>query len=171
VALDGKGGVSVCGMFKDTMALGGQKFQTSDKQPAAGKEYDLFAAKLDRDGKFRWARTGSGKGTNYALCVAADDAGNSYVTGEYQFTVTMGDTTMTAQGIRDIYVAKYDDAGALRWLRSTGGTRGNLGYCVVRDKTGNLYLSGAFDGETTYGNTKLTSKGSNDIMLLKLGAP
>jgi hypothetical protein len=81
----------------------------------------------------------------------------------------MGDTSMTTQGMRDIYVAKFDDSGALRWLRSTGGTRGNLGYCVVHDKAGNLFLSGAFDGETTYGQTKLTSKGSNDIMLLKLG--
>jgi hypothetical protein len=169
VALDGKGGISVCGMFKDTLALGGQKFQTSGKVPSAGHEDDLFAAKLDRDGKFRWARVGSGKGTDYALCVAADEAGNSYVTGEYQFTVTMGDTSMTTQGMRDIYVAKFDDSGALRWLRSTGGTRGNLGYCVVHDKAGNLFLSGAFDGETTYGQTKLTSKGSNDIMLLKLG--
>lgn len=169
VALDGRGGVSVCGMFKDSLAIGGQKFQTSGKDSAAGKEYDLFAAKLDREGKFRWVRTGSGKGVNYALCVAADEAGNSYVTGEYQFTLTMGETVMTAKGVRDIYVAKFDDNGALRWLRSEGGTKGNLGYCVVRDGAGNLFLSGAFDGETTYGSTKLTSQGSNDIMLLKLG--
>ncbi|HEY3899029.1 MAG TPA: SBBP repeat-containing protein [Chthoniobacter sp.] len=169
VALDGKGDISVCGMFKDTLALGGKKFQTSGKLPANGHEDDLFAAKLDRNGKFRWARVGVGKGTNYALCVAADEAGNSYVTGEYQYTVTMGDSSMTAQGMRDIYVAKFDDSGTLRWLRSTGGTRGNLGYCVVHDHAGNLFLSGAFDGETSYGQTKLTSKGSNDIMLLKLG--
>jgi len=169
VALDGRGGVCVCGMFKDSLAIGGQKFQTSGKDPAAGKEYDLFAAKLDPAGKFRWVRTGSGKGVNYALCVAADEAGNSYVTGEYQFTVTMGETIMTAKGVRDIYVAKFDDNGALRWLRSDGGTKGNLGYCVVRDGAGNLFLSGAFDGETSYGSTKLTSQGANDIMLLKLG--
>jgi len=169
VALDGRGGVSVCGMFKDTLAIGGQKFQTSGKDPASGKEYDLFAAKLDREGRFRWVCTGSGKGVNYALCVAADEAGNSYVTGEYQFTVTMGETAMTAKGLRDIYLAKFDDNGALRWLRSEGGTKGNLGYCVVRDGAGNLFVSGAFDGETTYGTTKLTSQGSNDIMLLKLG--
>jgi hypothetical protein len=76
---------------------------------------------------------------------------------------------MTAKGLRDIYAAKFDDGGALRWLRTTGGTKGNLGYCIVRDGAGNLFLSGAFDGETAYGSTTLTSKGSNDIMLLKLG--
>jgi len=91
------------------------------------------------------------------------------VTGEYQYTVTMGDTSMTAKGVRDIYAAKFDDAGALRWLRSTGGTKGNLGYCIVRDKAGSIFLSGAFDGETVYGSMTLTSKGSNDIMLLKMG--
>ncbi|MEP6670401.1 MAG: SBBP repeat-containing protein [Chthoniobacter sp.] len=169
VALDGHGGVCVCGMFKDTLALGGQKFQTSGKEPAGGKEYDLMVAKLDRDGKFRWVHTGNGKGVNYALCVAADGAGNCYVTGEFQYTVTLGETVMTAKGVRDIYAAKFDDGGALRWLRSTGGTKGNLGYCIVRDKAGALFLSGAFDGETAYGSTTLTSKGSNDIMLLKLG--
>jgi len=169
VALDAMGGASVCGMYKDTLALGGQKFQTSGKEPAGGKEYDLMVAKLDRDGKLRWVHTGNGKGVNYALSVAADEAGNSYVTGEYQYTVTMGDTSMTAKGVRDIYAAKFDDAGALRWLRSTGGTKGNLGYCIVRDKAGSIFLSGAFDGETVYGSMTLTSKGSNDIMLLKMG--
>jgi hypothetical protein len=169
VALDGRGGVCVCGMFKDTLALGGQKFQTTGKDPAGGKEYDFMVAKLDPNGKFRWVHTGNGKGVNYALSVAADEAGNSYVTGEFQFTVTLGETSMTAKGLRDIYAAKFDDAGALRWLRTAGGTKGNLGYCIVRDGAGSLFLSGAFDGETTYGSTTLTSKGSNDIMLLKLG--
>jgi hypothetical protein len=102
------------------------------------------------------------------LSIAADEAGNSYVTGEFQSTVTLGETVMTAKGVRDIYAAKFDDGGALRWLRSTGGTKGNLGYCIVRDQAGALFLSGAFDGETTYGAATLASKGSNDIMLLKM---
>jgi hypothetical protein len=170
VALDGHGEVCVCGMFKDTVAIGGQKFQTSGKVPSGGKEYDILVAKLDRDGKFRWVHTGNGKGVNYGLCVTADEAGNSYVTGEFQDVMTFAGTEMTAKGLRDIYAAKFDDGGTLRWLRTTGGTKGNLGYCIVRDRAGNLFLSGAFDGETNYGTTKLTSKGSNDIMLLKLGS-
>src|SRR5205823_3939010 len=130
---------------------------------------DFFVAKLGRDGKLRWFHTGGGKGIDYALGIAADAAGNCYATGEFTESATLGDVTMTATGTRDLYVAKFDDAGALRWLRTAGGTRGSLAYCIVRNDAGQLYVSGAFDGAASYGSSSLTSKGSNDIMLLKLG--
>jgi hypothetical protein len=162
VTLDGHGEICVCGMFKGTLALGGQKVESHGAS-------DFLFARLDRDGHLRWSRTGGGEGIDYALSIAADGAGNCYVTGEFAGTAPLGDITLTAKGTRDLYVAKFDAEGTLRWLRTTGGTRGNLGYCIVRDGAGALYLSGAFDGESTYGSTTLTSKGSNDIMLLKLG--
>jgi hypothetical protein len=162
VDVDGHGQVSLCGMFKGTLALGGQKIESQG-------DNDFLCAKLDRNGKFRWVKTGGGPETDYALCVAADETGNSYVTGEFQKTATIGDASMTAQGIRDLYVAKFDDSGALRWLRTAGGTSGALGYCVVRDGAGHLYISGAFDGTATFGQTTFKSKGSNDIMLLQTG--
>jgi hypothetical protein len=39
----------------------------------------------------------------------------------------------------------------------------------VRDGSGLLYISGAFDRTATFGQSTFKSKGSNDIMLLQMG--
>jgi len=162
VALDARGDVCLTGMFQGTLALGGRTVESLGAN-------DLLVAKLDRDGKLRWFRTGGGAGVDYALSVAADAEGNVYATGEFTGSSTIGDAKLAGIGVRDLYVAKFDDAGGLRWVKTAGGSRGSLGYCIVRSRVGAIFVSGAFDGSATYGKASLTSKGSNDIMLLKLG--
>lgn len=162
VALDGHGEVCLSGMFQGALRLGGKTVESHGAN-------DLLVAKLDANGRLRWFRTGGGKGIDYALCIAADAAGNSYATGEFTGAAEIAGNSVTGVGTRDLYVAKFDDAGALRWLRTGGGDRGSLAYCVTLDRRGSIFISGAFDGSATYGKTKLTSKGSNDILLLKLG--
>ncbi len=161
VALDGRGEVCLSGMWQGTLKLGGKSIESHGA-------HDLLVTKLDAHGKLRWFHTGGGKGIDYALCIAADAAGNCYATGEFTGAADIAGQSVTATGTRDLYVAKFDDAGAMKWLRTAGGDRGSLAYCVALDRSGKIFISGAFDGTATYGKTKLTTKGSNDIMLLKL---
>lgn len=158
---DSHGGVSVCGMWKGTLKLGGQTIESAG-------DNDILAAKLDRDGKLRWLRTGGSAQTDYALCLATDADGATYVTGEISDGAALfGEPPRKTNG-RDLYVAKFDDVGTLRWLRSGGGVKGDLSYCIALDARGGIYVSGAFDGTGAYGKTTVTSAGSNDILLLKL---
>jgi hypothetical protein len=162
VALDGRGGVCLSGMFQGELKLGGRSVRSRGA-------HDLLVAKLSPDGKLRWFHTAGSPQTDYGLCIAADSDGHCYVTGELSDGAEfLGRTIRTRE--RDLYVAKFDDAGALQWLRTGGGEKGDLSYCVALDARGGIYLSGAFAGTGTYGKTApLTSRGANDIMLLKLG--
>ena len=59
--------------------------------------------------------------------IAVDGSGNSYVTGYFQGSATFGQgqanqTTLTAAGGSDIFVAQYDSSGALQWAKRAGGT-------------------------------------------------
>jgi hypothetical protein len=162
VAFDGHGEVCLSGMFQGALKLGGKTIESHGAN-------DLLVAKLDAHGKLRWFHSGGGKGIDYALCIAADATGNCYATGEFTGAASIAGTAVTALGTRDLYVAKFDDSGALHWLRTAGGDRGSLAYCVALDRRGSIFISGAFDGTANYDKSKLTSKGSNDILLLKLG--
>lgn len=162
VALGGKGEVALCGMFQGTLKLGGKLVESHGA-------HDIVVAKLSPEGKLRWFHTGGSKQTDYALCIAADVDGNCYVTGELSDGMEFLGRTHKAGG-RDLYVAKFNDAGVQQWLRTGGGEKNDLSYCIALDRRGNIFLSGAFDGTTSYGRTSpLTSKGANDIMLIKLG--
>ena len=161
VALDGKGEACVCGMFQTALELGGQRIESHGL-------HDVVIAKLDASGKLKWFRTGGGPSTDYALGIAADKAGNCFVAGEFTGEAIIANAPLKAIGMRDLYVAKFGDGGALRWIRSAGGTRSSLAYCVALSPDGGVCVSGAFDGDAAYGATKLTSRGSNDVLLLKL---
>ena len=111
--------------------------------------------------------------------IAADPAGNSYVTGTFTGTIDLDPSTTTAfnltsKGATDVFVAKYGFSGQLLWAKSLGGTGADSVSDIAFDGAGNSYITGTFNGtadfnpdpETT-GN--LTSATGGSAYLWKLG--
>ena len=94
-----------------------------------------------------------------------------YVTGYFQSpTITFGTTTLTpgSAGFSHIFITKYDALGNVLWAKSDEGFK-NAGNSVSTDAGGNVYVTGYFDGYTTFGTTTLTNSGSNnDVFIAKL---
>jgi hypothetical protein len=117
LALDGLGDVCVTGTFSTSEFTQTVKYSTS--------------------GGLRWDRFFTGPGptasfsTNSPEAIAADAAGNVYVTGVFA---------------DDIMTLKYDAAGALSpgWPTYFAGTVGqrDLGFDVTLDGTGSVYVAG-----------------------------
>jgi Ca2+-binding RTX toxin-like protein len=126
-----------------------------------------------------WARQAGGTSFDRGRGIAVDNSGNSYVTGVFSGTATFGpgeanETTLTSAG-SDVFVAKYDSTGALVWAKQAGGTSEDSGQGIAVDGSGNSYVTGQFDGTATFGpgeanETTLTSDGSSDVFVAKLGA-
>ena len=77
---------------------------------------DVFAAKLDTDGNWLWAQKAGGGNWDYGYGVAANDAGNCSLTGDYANDAYFGSTTLYGNTFSwDAYVAMLDSAtgGAL----------------------------------------------------------
>ena len=74
---------------------------------------------------FGLAVQGGNEDVTSGNAVATDAAGNVYVAGTFEDTLTLGsgaDTlTLTGNGSSDGFVAKYSAGGALIWAQALGG--------------------------------------------------
>jgi len=101
--------------------------------------------------------------------VATDGKGNSFLTGSFTGRVEFDGTAQASDGAAaDIFVVKYDRAGAQRWFVRAGSDRTDHAYTIVSDGKGSLYLSGACSGPAKFGTHTVPHRGSNDIFLAKL---
>ena len=85
-----------------------------------------------------------GGGIEEGFRVAADDAGNTYLTGTTESTDFPTDNALQGAnaGNRDVFVSKIDVNGALVYSTYLGGSGNDEGRGVAVDPLGNVYLSG-----------------------------
>ncbi|MEM7283331.1 MAG: hypothetical protein AAF438_17070, partial [Pseudomonadota bacterium] len=133
---------------------------------------DIFLAKYDQNGAFQWARhagsnsTGSlGGEAAQGLHVGPDN--NPVMTGWFTGTANFEGVSLTSQGDREIYIAKYSDTGALLWVNRAGGTGPDIGNDVSSDANGNLYVTGRMFSTSDFDTVSLTSLGGHDVFVAK----
>ncbi|MEQ1862611.1 MAG: hypothetical protein ABMA13_22045, partial [Chthoniobacteraceae bacterium] len=165
ITCDREGRVWASGMFKGTVTTGGETFTTTGE-----KDADALLCHFSTDGKLLWSRVGQGPAVDYGLGIATDGKGNSFLTGEFSADFKLGGAELRSRGGTDVYVAKFDASGALRWLAHGGGEKGDNAYTMVCDAQGNLYLGGSFGGAAKFDDASITSAGSNDLYGAKLKA-
>lgn len=163
ITADSQGRVWVSGMFKGSATFGSERFTTT-----GDKDSDAFLSHYDAEGKLLWTRVGQGPAVDYGLGVVADGEGNAYLTGEFTADFKLGGATLKSLGTTDVYVAKFDAQGDLRWLIQAGGDKGDNAYTMARDSRGALIIAGSFSGTTAWGTKSLSSPKSSDLYAAKL---
>lgn len=130
---------------------------------------DMFVSKFSAAGNLLWVRNGGGKGDDASFGITTDVSGNSYLTGYFSGTALFGTTKITSIGYSDVFVAKYDAAGNLVWIRTGGGAYQDEAYSVSTDASGNCYITGYFTGNATFSGINVASAGyfDTDMFLLK----
>ncbi len=125
--------------------------------PAAGP-LDIFLARYNFDGTFRFATRAGGYSYDEANDVSALDDGAAYVTGYYTTRAGFGvsetnETVLTSAGDEDLFVARFNNDGSLDWVRSEGGTGTDVGTGIAAYPDGSVvavgYLNGQFKDAAT----------------------
>ncbi len=169
-AADYEDNVLVGGSFSSTFVdLGSGPVQNS--QDTA--QHDVLVARLTPAGDPIWTRAFGGPGADYVHSIAADDAGNVYVTGGISvYGMTVGAEELTSAGERDIWVAKLDPAGEPLWARSFGGKKHDAAHALAVSPAGDVYVTGSLQSEmVNFGGENIYHVGSvesHDIFLIKL---
>src|SRR6185369_13456732 len=88
--------------------------------------------------------------------------------GFFNGTAAFGPYNLTSAGSTDIFVAKLDSNGTVRWAKRMGSPFQDVGYGLTVDMSGSLYATGYFSGTAAFGSYNLTSVDSHDIFVMKL---
>ena len=139
---------------------------------------DIFISKLDVNGSFVWAKSIGGTGDDQGLSVFTDPASNVYIAGYYYGTVDFdpgaGYYPLTSAGASDIFVLKLDNSGNFAWANSMGGPGYDAATSVNIDYAGSVIITGNFAGTADFDASAatyyLTSQGSTDVFINKMGA-
>ncbi len=110
-----------------------------------------------------------GQGSELPTAVAVDAAGNVIVVGTFQTTLSLEGTTAQGKGGSDVFVASYGKAGGLNWVKTAGGAQDDVVHSVAVDSGNNVVFCGSFQGTADFGGGALTSAGSTDAYVVKLG--
>ena len=131
---------------------------------------DGFVASLSATGSVRWAHGYGGAGSEGSNAVAVDAAGNAYSGGYQTDAVTFAGSTLSPAGSFGTLLVSYDATGNERWVQNGGGPTGDSGYDVATDATGNVYMTGFFQGTATFGGGSVSSSGGSDIFVAQYSA-
>jgi hypothetical protein len=142
---------------------------------AAVVSFALFVASADaQTPSFQWSkRVASTDNSEDELStgLAIDSAGNVYVTGWFDGENDFGGIvlTNTTTGGQDIFVAKYDSTGALVWVQQAGSDTPswNGGRGIGVDTNGNVYVTGQFFGNASFGTNIVSALTNQEFFLAK----
>jgi hypothetical protein len=163
IAVDLAGNVFVTGRFNGTADFSGTMLGS------AGDD-DIFVAKYDVNGSLLWVRSAGGGGGEGADGLAVDRSGNVVITGRFRASVDFSGTLLTPAGDLDVFLAKYDPSGVLLWVKRAGGVGEDFGKDIAIDSTGNIVITGGFEGTATFGGLGLVSTGAIDAFVAKYDA-
>ena len=145
VVVDVNGNSYVTGFFRDTVIFGNTTLIS-----AGGS--DIFVVKFNDLGLVQWARKAGSILNDVGRGIGTDGNGNIYVAGyfseDYDSGATascvFGGSTVFSSGETEIFLAKYDSTGLLKWVRSAGGQ--GFDYCdaLSVDASGNCFITGSF---------------------------
>ena len=180
MALDGTGNIYCAGHFLGTVDF--DPDTSSFKMTAL--QSDGYISKLDASGNFLWAKkivadTTQSKSV-VVKSVSADASGNVFVGGHFigtadfnpDSTVSYPLTAASQQG----FIVKLDASGNFLWAKKMGKDAANpiFNYnttnSVLADGAGNVYVTGSFMEDVSFGSVQLTSAGISDMFVAKLDA-
>jgi hypothetical protein len=116
----------------------------------------------------RWAISDGWVASQIAYAIAVDTAGNSYVAGTFQgfASFNSGAVSLSSAG-KQVFLAKYNTAGAFIWAVQAVGSGNNEAHGVAVDPLGNVFVTGFFGGTATFpGAPPITAVGG-DMFLAK----
>lgn len=177
IATDSEGNIYVLGLFSNQVDFDPSGLGTTTRFSFANQ--NTFLAKYDRDGNFLFVRAMVGVGNTLGTSLVLDGDDFVYITGAFRGTVQVqtggAPTTETfiSTGDADIFVIKYAAATLLyQWAYTAGGTAEDGGNSITLDATGNVFVTGGFNGSVDFDGAGTlaasTSNGGEDFFVLKL---
>lgn len=137
---------------------------------------DLFLVRYTGANVVSWQKRIGGLGNDIAEGVAATSGGKRMpafvaITGTFEQSVDFGNVVLTAAGSRDVFLARYTDAGAPVWAKRFGAAGGEDAHAIAINCCDNSFIvTGEFFSTIDLGCGLLTNVNSADAWLARFTA-
>ncbi|MGZ3943102.1 MAG: hypothetical protein ACXVOH_14215, partial [Bacteroidia bacterium] len=126
-----------------------------------------LVAKYDPTGNLIWAFSIGDNADDGCNAVTIDASGNIYVTGFFQSAAEFKGTSILPYFIsannptgKEMFVAKYNSAGQVLWVRQGGGSQDDEGYAVAVNST-QVFITGYFTNSASFSGIPSGSNQTN----------
>ncbi len=166
ISMDGEGYVYSTGTFSGSMTFGEQTVEASGGQ----YDFDVYITKHNHEGGLSWIKKGGGYGNDQGFDLFTNTGGDSFVTGFFSNVAEFGGQILESAGKSDVFIAKYNWAGEVEWLKLAGGEFQDYGYGISPGDAAenNLYICGNFQEEAAFDDIILSNWGNFDMFTAEL---
>jgi hypothetical protein len=163
VSLDNYGNPYVNGFLNSATSTFGS---TSITEPGAS---GYFVAKYTNQGNLSWVHPSGGVGYFGGNCSKVDANGNFYFAGTFDGTTTVGNETVTSNGLDNVYIANWNSNGDFQWVKHISGDYYSHVTAIDAESNGNIDMLSVFASTQVFDCTTLGSTSFNSISVAKLG--
>lgn len=119
IEIDTNQNIYITGAFHGTVTFGSGE---TNETTLNGAQWDMFLSKYDSNGNLIWVQKAGGADGDSGKNLDLDASGNIYLTGNFNNSVTFGESlsneTMLTGITESAYIAKYTNNGNFLWARS-----------------------------------------------------
>jgi hypothetical protein len=144
VATDKTDNIYLTGHFQDGLFT----FANKSIANATPGYQDVFLYKLTSSGTGVWAKMMGGTNHDLGNALAVDKNDNIFIAGSFKSSVMNAGSILlsnsSSNGTQDMFVAKFDGTGLLKWTKKAGGVDAEDGTSIAVDTLGNAYVGGYY---------------------------
>lgn len=156
ITTDSNNNIYVAGNYDNNSFQFG-KYNLPNKENQSGK--NIFLMKFNPSGDVAWVHTIGGIGDDFCTSIKTDKNNNIVIAGNFSNELNFDGTSIKSKGKSDMFIAKYDTDGGVKWVKYFGGEGNEFLNEVAIDLTGNIYITGGFySAEVFIENTKLENE-------------
>jgi hypothetical protein len=160
--LDSTGNLYTVGQINGTNTFG------TNLLISINQRYGASILKQTTNGTAIWGAciTNNGNGSSYSECAAIAPGDGVYAAGDFFGTNWLGTNQLVDTVGGSIFLARFDNAGNLLWLRTVTGTSSGFTeyHQLISDPAGNVTLSGLVSGNVSLGTTNVVVTGQKGIL-------
>ncbi|HRP01113.1 MAG TPA: T9SS type A sorting domain-containing protein [Candidatus Kapabacteria bacterium] len=158
--VDDNNDIFVAGFYSKT-------FKIDTTNLAIPTNRDIWIAKLDSNGNWKWAKTL--KGPNDELIYSISYFNNAlHLSGGFEQSISNGIDTVRSWNLRNAFYAKIDKNGNFQYLKSIRGNANIDAFAITTNIDSNVVLVGAFNEKIILKNDTIASKGDSDIFTVSI---
>lgn len=163
ICLDWDGFPIITGWFAESIHFGEVTLESRGS-------YDMYVVRYNAEGNVIWAKSAGGEGDDYGNRVTTNLEFDVLVSGSFKYTAHFGETTITSEGNRDIFIANYSNSGNFQWVKKAGGEGEDRAYDIISASNGTTYFTGLFTGKAFFGEHDIMSNSILSTYIAKMNA-